>query len=402
MIAEMPIECNSATLETAMDFLRRGISVIPLSPRDKTPAREWREYQNRRATEDDVHWWFDGSDYNLGIICGEISHGLAVRDFDAPGSYDRWKAEYPVEARRLPTVSTGRCGGRHVYFRIKPGVLSEIRQTKPGKGGISLGDGELRADIGCYVVAPPSTHPNGSVYQWTVPLGEIPVVDPRSIDLLKDRSTPSNVQREQSYRSGFSVLSVQRGEPTEISEPGTREKIMVAIRQTQPTGVGERRLCVFRFARHIVGIAASREDLDWAIREWHRQALPVIGTPEFEETRFDFEEAVENVKFPAENADRILTESLAEADAKPLPECAERYEGDAIRRLIALCAEMQKKHGDSPFFLSCRSAGGLLGIKHTTAALYLRGLVRDRVLTEVERSPRGSLRAIRYKFVGAV
>src|SRR5262245_60507560 len=91
----------------------------------------------------------------LAVVLGSISGGLAVRDYDDAGAYQRWAGDHPELARRLPTVRTGR--GFHVYCR------------GPSRF-VATDDGEYRATPGHFVLAPPSRHPTGVIYFWTVPL----------------------------------------------------------------------------------------------------------------------------------------------------------------------------------------------------------------------------------------
>ncbi|NIS63386.1 MAG: AAA family ATPase, partial [Proteobacteria bacterium] len=72
---------------------------------------------------------------------------------------------------QTPSVKTGK--GYHYYYRYKEGVRSfQKRDNLPGI--------DLRGDGG-YVVAPPSIHPSGGIYQWVegkgledIPLAELP------------------------------------------------------------------------------------------------------------------------------------------------------------------------------------------------------------------------------------
>jgi hypothetical protein len=132
---------NSTVLDDALRYLDLGISVLPLAQQSKRPPKRfrWKKYQNVRATEDQARTWFDRSDYNVGIICGSVSGGVTVRDFDDADVYDRWATRNPKLATTLPTVRTGRC--RHVYFRSE---FSGIRNVEGG---------ELRGET-AYVVAP--------------------------------------------------------------------------------------------------------------------------------------------------------------------------------------------------------------------------------------------------------
>lgn len=144
--------------EEALRLYDRGFSIIPLNAGDKRPAIEWKAYQSHRPTVDQVKQWFGGDrEHNLGIVTGAVS-GVVVLDVDRP--------EALVEhVPRTPTVKTSK--GWHYYFK-HPGF---------DVGNCELPCGDLRGDGG-QAVAPPSLHPNGVRYEWTVgpeePLAELP------------------------------------------------------------------------------------------------------------------------------------------------------------------------------------------------------------------------------------
>jgi Fic family protein len=54
--------------------------------------------------------------------------------------------------------------------------------------------------------------------------------------------------------------------------------------------------------------------------------------------------------------------------------------------------------GEQEFFLSCRTAGKLLGVDHSTAACYLFLLAHDGILEPVEKADRARRRATRYRY----
>lgn len=143
---------NPETLKAALDYLKRGFSVIPLKARDKKPAILWQEFQTRQATEDEVDKWFRDSSFNIGIVTGEIS-GLVVVDFDTEEAIARAKKQdFPP----APLVKTGK--GYHAYCRYEDGIRNfQKRSDLPGI--------DLRGEGG-YVVAPPSIHPSGHQYRW--------------------------------------------------------------------------------------------------------------------------------------------------------------------------------------------------------------------------------------------
>jgi len=59
--------------KVALDYLTRGISVIPVGF-DKRPLIKWAEFQERRATVEEVEtWWKNWPDAQIGIVTGKIS-----------------------------------------------------------------------------------------------------------------------------------------------------------------------------------------------------------------------------------------------------------------------------------------------------------------------------------------
>jgi hypothetical protein len=158
-------ELKNIMLNYALLYLNRGLSVIPLIYGDKKPAVEWKEFQGRMATEEEVRNWFSKL-HNIGIVCGSVSNNLIVIDFD---SEDKFKEFYEKLDKTYPElrdavlntwmVETGK--GRHIYLRVKmePSEFRERMRTK-----VRLVEGvDVKAEGG-YVVAPPSLHPSGKQY----------------------------------------------------------------------------------------------------------------------------------------------------------------------------------------------------------------------------------------------
>ena len=150
---------TNKTEQYALDYLKRGWSVIPVRPREKRPAIRWLEYQSRLASEDEIKTWYQHrQDANVAIVTGAVS-GLVVVDIDPRHGGEESLAELVRQHGPLPDtieVLTGG-GGRHVYFRHPGGTLRNRVGFVPGI--------DLRGDGGC-VVAPPSVHPSGKRYTW--------------------------------------------------------------------------------------------------------------------------------------------------------------------------------------------------------------------------------------------
>lgn len=142
---------KEAILEMALELLDRGLSVIPVKPKDKTPLIAWKEYQSRFATEEEVTQWVEKyPNMNIGVVTGEIS-GVVVADADGEDGIN-WIKE------NLPTTS--------VYTRTSKGIHAWYKYNKPIKNKTRIApEVDIRADGG-FVVVPPSVHATGFQYTF--------------------------------------------------------------------------------------------------------------------------------------------------------------------------------------------------------------------------------------------
>jgi hypothetical protein len=172
-----------------------GCNVLPLLPRDKKPATNWKPLQSTRLVDRDpdqvdryLRSWWDpqrlehpcpecGTSHawghampcrlaprepipmrlpnNLGIVTGAVS-GIVVVDVD-----DQRARDLVEKTCGWPrTVRARTRKGWHLYFR---------RPADGSRNGVRRGEAALdvRGDGG-YVVAPPSVHPTGFEYRWEV------------------------------------------------------------------------------------------------------------------------------------------------------------------------------------------------------------------------------------------
>ena len=83
----------------------------------------------------------------------------------------------------------------------------------------------------------------------------------------------------------------------------------------------------------------------------------------------------------------------------PMPKAAERYEEEPIRRLVALCRQLDREASGGTFFLLCRTAGVLLGVSHMQANRWLFLLDHDKVVRQVSKGDRGKRHAAQYRYV---
>lgn len=333
------------TLSAALDYHGRGWSIIPIRTGDKKPAIRWKAFQTRRADDGTLRTWFDGrDDLGLAVVLGDVSGGLACRDFDSLVGYQEWFDAHPDLARTLPTVRTDR--GRHVYFR------ATARQANI----ITLTDGELRLSRS-FAVLPPSIRKSGKPYRWLLrPPSEIPVVDPAAAGFIRGTYTDTC---------------------NECIRPPVPATLEEAIESTLPTGPGQRNRRLFDFARALKCLCpeSSPASLRQIVVDWHRRALPVIRTKDFRTTLQDFAVAWEAIKSTAVPMQPIIEA----ADRIGTPAIALHYPPNA-QRLVRVCAVLQQQWGDRPFFLSVRKAGEIMGCHHNSAWRTLLELQFDRII----------------------
>jgi RecA-family ATPase len=138
-------------MEAALSYAAKGYLVFPCKPREKVPATK---HGLKDATRDERtlrEWWSENPEYNVAIRTGKESN-LVVLDIDEGG-------EETLADRGLgvgtAVVITGK--GFHAYYEHPGFKVGNKVKFLPGL--------DLKGDGG-YVIAPPSIHPSGKVYEW--------------------------------------------------------------------------------------------------------------------------------------------------------------------------------------------------------------------------------------------
>ena len=161
--------------ERIKDLVEKGLSFFPLKRNSKQPAVEWKEFQARRPTEEEVRAWFGGEDApGAGIVLGPVS-GVVVIDPDDQEQLDAVRAE----GLDSPTFVRTGSGNFHFYFLDPGGHLPAFVHPR----GVRV---ELKRG-GHYVVAPGSLHPDtGRPYEMLGPWPP-PPLPARIVDLIEAR-----------------------------------------------------------------------------------------------------------------------------------------------------------------------------------------------------------------------
>lgn len=247
-----------------------GWSVIPIAKGKKVPVVAWEPFQRRHPTNDEIHEWFEWSDVGVGIVTGMISR-IVVLDLDSENARKNVEARYgPLPS--TPCVRTG--NGWHFYFQ-HPGV--EIRNFS-GK----LVDVDLRGDGG-FVVAPPSIHDTGAVYEW--------ITDPRTVEIAACPPWLVELARRASSR-----------------QTGDGAGIDAALRDG--VAEGERHDAATRIAGRILGRGGSLEDTLLQLHAWNQKNWPPLRDDEIERVVRDlWSRETSKAKRTPKQAGQLLTEA---------------------------------------------------------------------------------------------
>ncbi|HEY6115099.1 MAG TPA: AAA family ATPase [Candidatus Dormibacteraeota bacterium] len=157
-------------LDAAITYAAHGLKPFPLAARSKVPTKGSRGFEDATTDGGKLHRMFIGAgdDANVGIATGD---GLLVLDVDSDVA-EAWLAERAADGDVLPRTWVASSGkGRHIYLR----VARPIKSTPLAKVAGFAEDGSRVKGEGGYVVAPPSVHPDGPTYQWTVGPLDCPV-----------------------------------------------------------------------------------------------------------------------------------------------------------------------------------------------------------------------------------
>jgi Bifunctional DNA primase/polymerase, N-terminal/Primase C terminal 1 (PriCT-1) len=146
-------------VRTALALARRGLAVFPCRQRAKLPATEHGVKDATRDPARIAQWWQNDPTYNVAIATGAPSgvFALDIDGVDAEAALCRLETEH---GSLPPSVEVITARGRHIYFRMP---ATDIRNSA-GKVAAKI---DVRG-TGGYVLAPPSIHPSGHRYCWSV------------------------------------------------------------------------------------------------------------------------------------------------------------------------------------------------------------------------------------------
>lgn len=209
-------------LETAQDFIAQGISVIPVVLATKKPGQAWKAYQTHIMDDETAARRFSGlnGEHGIALICGRVSGGLEVIDFDnhLGNIAETFKAFIMAPAvnaivfgQRLPYEKSP-SGGYHIWYRCETiGANTKIASVPtPGQAHASECIIETRGEGGYCLCAPSRNYTllSGSMsYIPTISAGDRQILldAAKSFDQMP-AAAPAPTQSQPKKANGFTPV----------------------------------------------------------------------------------------------------------------------------------------------------------------------------------------------------
>lgn len=160
-----------------------------------------------------------------------------------------------------------------------------------------------------------------------------------------------------------------------------------------------------RLARALLRVAQERgqplgqDEYRMVFEAWYKKSKKFLRPEQSREDYwFEFHDIVDWARVPL--GEETLSSAWKIAKDVVPDKTAQRYESRQMQQLVRLCAELQRRTGDKPFWLSSYEVVRLFHVSNATAWSRLRALVRDGVLELVERGNRQ--KANRYRYLPAL
>lgn len=186
---QCPPNSSLTSLQIAEHLRNYNLSVIPVKvDGSKAPPFPWVRFKEELPTKLDLEQQFGALRLGIAIICGVISGGLEVFDFDGEAEriFPLWKTkiQHLFDKYCLIVVRTP-SGGFHVYFRCSEiSKSNKIACDPEAEKKVLI---ETRGE-GAYIIAPgspPATHSTGKLYELIKgDFSQIPRITPEEREQL--------------------------------------------------------------------------------------------------------------------------------------------------------------------------------------------------------------------------
>jgi hypothetical protein len=387
----MNVTANHDKIERLRGLLGPAV-LLPWPAGSKGDRRRWKQIRIADMSEANHLAKLEKAG-NIGVALGKVSNGLVTIDLDHD---DYVKPLLEANPLLTDTLRTRGSRGCNIWVRCSDEYPPSSNLTD------LLGNkiGEWRADGNQTIIA--GTHPSGVQYQFVV---EKPVI---TID-YKDIVWPAGITVGSATESKRvrGVKGEQGVGENKVVCVGVCEQIQPyftpdLISQITPKDYHQNNASLFKLGRLVksyenaIGRPATHLELEFVFDRWcfHARQFWRAGL-----TRDDYyAEFLEAYGYARIGLDENPIElAVSRATRAPLPEVP-GFTGERIRRLAAICREMQLVTGGNPFFLPTRKLGEVLGVHWTQVGHWLRALecLQFIRLAPGEVRKRGGNRSPRY------
>jgi len=409
----MPKARADALLRAAYQYFNAGFTPIPLQSGDnaKLPllrsvevdfgfeTRELNRLYERGWGETPFTWERFDEMFRcaggIGIAVGACSGGLAVVDFDDPAAHEIWIRENSEMAGRMPAVRTAR--GVHYYF-VSSGHISGGWKSFSVAGYVGKA-GELKLANG-YVVAPPTRHPDGMLYEWVGP--SILERRPPVIDLVELRLTVAagfaaveadqeTDQKEQLVQGITGSLTLSGGASELTAEFDCWRQAVCFLRRHLPRTAGHRNHGLLALVRSLKTVPQLRPR-----PAAHFERLIAIWCEELEKLRF-----VRGTSFPQNWREFTCAwDRWSDQNADGFAGLFKHLDLAGLSRrdkVRAVCLCLSEHNEGRPFPLGSIALSQYLGVSQSQATRILRRLTCDGEILRVSTGRRYDWTANRYQ-----
>lgn len=252
------VDSSQRPFEAAQQLAGWGLNVLPAKVGQKAPSVSWKTYQRKRTDVELGSLFGNADEANYWVATGPTS-GVFVLDIDNDAAETWWRATVGFGPQMDATVCARTSKGHHYYFALPEGADWK---------GWSYHEGDLSFDVrgdGQGVIAPPSIHESGVVYEWV-----------RSPDDCKFLPVPEWLQTK---AQTFAYAGVAKSEP----EP---RKTLAGLLANPPKGSDSgRNNWLTKVAGHLARQYRDSETEYWrALTEANRNLSYPLDDQEVEKT----------------------------------------------------------------------------------------------------------------------
>jgi hypothetical protein len=257
IIQDSSDESNRDVISAMLSAAQAGISVIPIDHTTKRPhmallptgedgGPTWAPFQESVADDAQLKAWARSGLEAFAAVCGAVSGGLEILDFDEPGFYEAWSDRVGELANGLVVQRTGGGGYQVLYRCPEPGGNQKLAWVPASSETTGRRIAIETRGQGGYAVMAPSLHPEGTRYEWiSGSLEAVPMISQARRDALLaaarqlDQAPKARQQIEAEARQSTTYRASLNGQGGVIDAYNARYSIEAVLERNGYTAKGK-------------------------------------------------------------------------------------------------------------------------------------------------------------------